>query len=88
MQLARTIRSGTFFASSEPALVATPSEITNLTHYQTELHYQWSGIRDRADRAGISGNKEVISVDRNSRGEEGLGRAALLIAEGVRINAT
>jgi hypothetical protein len=29
--------------------------------------------------------REVISVDRNSRGQERLGRAVLLIAEGVRI---
>ena len=61
MQLARAIRSGTFCASSEPALLATASEIINLTHYQTELHYQWSGIRDRADRAGLSGNKMSIA---------------------------
>ena len=32
--------------------------------------------------------REVISVDRNSRGEKRLERAVLLIAEGVRINAT
>jgi len=29
--------------------------------------------------------REVISVDRNSQGEKRLGRAGLLIAEGVRI---
>jgi hypothetical protein len=32
-------------------------------------------------------SRQVISVDPNSRGEERLGRAVLLIAEGVRINA-
>ena len=31
---------------------------------------------------------QVISVDRDSRGEKRLGGAVLLIAEGVRINAT
>ena len=45
---------------------------------------------DGGGAAGVISDNglEVISVDRNSRGEEGLGRAALLIAEGVRINAT
>ena len=32
-------------------------------------------------------SSKVISVDRNSRGEERLGRAVLLIAEGVRIKS-
>jgi len=39
--------------------------------------------KSRAPRSNSC--REVISVDRNSRGQERLGRVVLLIAEGVRI---
>ena len=41
-------------------------------------------FRTRNHRASVTSPK-VISVDRNSRGEERLGRAVSLIAEGVRL---
>jgi hypothetical protein len=52
-----------------------------LTGFGTAAAAQWLNY----PAPGIPRGRKVISVDRNSRGRERLGRAVLPIAEGVRI---